>query len=286
MRGGRRVRPGGLVEVGDFWRSAPKPPPRAQDREGNEDHHQARSTHEASHPEVPMLARGHWYLDRERTSPRGMPASEPGSTLPAMSDEPKKTGATYQDLVDLPPLYVGEIVSGDLYASPRPATPHSIISSMLGMLLGPRFQLGEGGPGGWRFIDEPELHFGSDVLVPDLAAWHQERLPATALHDAWIEIPPDWVCEILSPSTAKLDLHRKLPLYARVGVSFAWVIDPPEKTVKVLEAHEGAWIQRATFSGNTVVRALPFDAIELDLGRVWPPDPASVSSRLRPPRRR
>ena len=190
-----------------------------------------------------------------------------------MSDEPKKTGATYQDLVDLPPLYVAEMVSGDLYASPRPSTPHSIIASMLNMLLGPRFQLGEGGPGGWRFIVEPELHFGSDVLVPDLAAWHRERLPPTELQDAWIDIPPDWVCEILSPSTAKLDLHRKLPLYARVGVSFAWLIDPREKTVKALEAHEGEWIHRGTFSGDAVVRAPPFDAIELKLGLVWPPDP-------------
>ena len=190
-----------------------------------------------------------------------------------MSDEPKKTGATYQDLVELPPPYVGEIVSGELWASPQPAAKHVMISSVLGMLLGTRFQLGEGGPGGWIFLDEPELHFGSDVLVPDLAAWRQERLPPAVFEDAWLEIPPDWACEILSPSTAKLDLNRKLPLYARVGVSSAWVIDPPEKTVKVLEAREGAWIQRATFSGNAVVRAPPFDAIELDLGLVWPPEP-------------
>jgi Uma2 family endonuclease len=190
-----------------------------------------------------------------------------------MSDAPKKTGATYQDLVDLPPLYVGEIVSGDLYASPRPAARHANISSVLGVLLGAPFQLGRGGPGGWRFLDEPELHFGSDVLVPDLAAWHRDRLPPTVFEDAWIEIPPDWVCEVLSPSTAKLDLHRKLPLYARAGVSFAWVIDPPEKTVKVLDAREGKWIQQATFSGNDVVRAPPFDAIELEFGLVWPPNP-------------
>ncbi len=190
-----------------------------------------------------------------------------------MSDEPKKTGATYQDLVDLPPLYVGEIVSGELWASPRPARRHSEIAAVLFMLLGNPFQLGQGGPGGWRFLTEPELHFGDDVLVPDLAAWRRERLPPKVFKDAWFEIPPDWLCEILSPSTAKLDLNRKLPLYARVGVSSAWVIDPLEKTVKVLDAREGAWIQRATFSGNAIVRAPPFDAVELDLGRVWPPDP-------------
>jgi Uma2 family endonuclease len=189
-----------------------------------------------------------------------------------MSDEPKKTGATYQDLVDLPPLYVAEIVSGDLYASPRPARRHSEISAVLVMLLGNPFQFGQGGPGGWRFLNEPELHFGDDVLVPDIAAWRRERLSSSSVDDAWIEIPPDWLCEILSPSTAKLDLRRKLPLYARAGVPFAWVIDPPEKTVKVLEAHEGAWIQRAAFSGDAVVRAPPFDAIELKLGLVWPQD--------------
>lgn len=190
-----------------------------------------------------------------------------------MSDEPKKTGATYQDLVDLPPLYVAEIVSGDLWASPQPAARHCKISTGLGVLLGGPFEYGPDGPGGWTFVDEPELHFGSDVLVPDLAAWRRERLPPRVFKDAWFEIPPDWLCEILSPSTAKLDLNRKLPLYARVGVSCAWVIDPPEKTVKVLEARKGAWIQRATFSGNAIVRAPPFDAVELDLGRVWPPDP-------------
>jgi Uma2 family endonuclease len=190
-----------------------------------------------------------------------------------MSDGPKKTGATYQDLVDLPPLYVAEIVSGDLYASPRPAMRHSEISSALNGFLSPPFQFGRGGPGGWIFFYEPELHFGSDVLVPDIAAWRRERLPRHVHQAPWAEVPPDWLCEVLSPSTAKLYLHRKLPLYARVGVSFAWAIDPPEKTVKVLEAHEGAWIQRATFSGDTVVRAPPFDAIELDLGLMWPPDP-------------
>ncbi len=184
-----------------------------------------------------------------------------------------KTGATYQDLVELPPLYVAELVSGELWASPQPAAKHVRISSRLGVLLGASFDLGWSGPGGWVFLDEPELHFGSDVLVPDLAAWRQERLPPGVFEDAWFEIPPDWLCEILSPSTAKLDLSRKLPLYARVGVSSTWVIDPLEKTVKVLEAREGAWIQRATFAGNAVVRAPPFDAVELDLGLVWPPEP-------------
>jgi Uma2 family endonuclease len=196
-----------------------------------------------------------------------------------MSDQPKKTGATYQDLVDLPPLYVAELVSGELWASPQPAARHCQISAVLFMLLGNPFQLRQGGPGGWVFFNEPELHFGDDVLVPDLAAWRRERLPPTVYDDAWIGVPPDWLCEILSPSTAKLDLHRKLPLYARVGVSSAWVIDPPEKTVKVLEAREGAWIQRATFSGNAIVRAPPFDAIELDLGLVWPPEPEPYARR-------
>ncbi len=123
-------------------------------------------------------------------------------------------------------------------------------------------------------MNKPELHFGNDVLVPDIAAWRRERLARTGLDDAWIEIPPDWLCEVLSPSTAELD-QRKLPLYARVGVPSAWMLDAVEKTVKVLDAREGEWSQRATFSGDAVVRAPPFDAVEIDLELVWSADPPS-----------
>jgi hypothetical protein len=88
-----------------------------------------------------------------------------------------KRRATYEDLETVPPHCVGEIVDGELYVSPRPASPQGRAASRLGMLLGGPFDLGEGGPGGWLIVDEPELHLGNDALVPDLAGWRRERMP-------------------------------------------------------------------------------------------------------------
>lgn len=176
--------------------------------------------------------------------------------------------ATYEDLLQLPENQVGEIIDGDLYASPRPAVRHAKAASVLGMDLGGAFQRGRGGPGGWWIIDEPELHLGKDVLVPDLAGWKHDRLPR--LPDVpYFELAPNWLCEILSPSTAKLDLVRKLPRYARAAIEHAWVIDPIHRTLEVfLQEHE-RWVLLASFAGNDKVRAEPFDAIELELGALW-----------------
>ena len=85
--------------------------------------------------------------------------------------------ATYDDLVKLPDNLVAEIVDGELHASPRPALPHADAGSALGGVLMPAFGWGRGGPGGWWIVDEPELHLGTDVLVPDLAGWRRARIP-------------------------------------------------------------------------------------------------------------
>src|SRR5262245_30527601 len=125
-----------------------------------------------------------------------------------------KKGASYEDLAALPENVVGEILDGELYVQPRPAAAHAGSASGLGVLLGAPFRYGRDGPGGWMILDEPELHLGSDVVVPDLAAWRRERMPELP-HVPAIELAPDWVCEVLSPSTVKIDRAKKLAIYAR-----------------------------------------------------------------------
>jgi Uma2 family endonuclease len=189
---------------------------------------------------------------------------------------PARKPATYEDLLLLPEHKVGEIIDGELYASPRPAIRHAKVSSVLGMDLGGPFQRGRGGPGGWWIIDEPELHLGKDVLVPDLAGWKQERLPR--LPDVpYFELAPNWICEVLSPSTAKLDLVRKLPRYARASVEHAWVIDPFHRTLEVFRQEHERWVLLVSFAGDDKVRAEPFDAIELELGALWLEEPPPSS---------
>jgi Uma2 family endonuclease len=182
--------------------------------------------------------------------------------------QPARKPARYEDLVALPDNQVGEIVGGVLYASPRPAGPHTVAGSSLGGVLIPPFNFGDGGPGGWWILFEPELHFGEDVVVPDLAGWRRERMPV-APSGAFIELAPDWLSEVLSPSTARLDRIAKLPVYARAGVRHVWLIDPLAKTFEVLSSESGKWTVDGLFGGNDVVRAAPFDAIEVKLARLW-----------------
>lgn len=184
-----------------------------------------------------------------------------------MSTPPKKP-ATYQDVLDLPEEQVGEIVDGELHVSPRPASRHTRVSSRLGMILGNPFELGQGGPGGWWILDEPELHLGHDVLVPDLGGWRQERMPEFP-DVPYFELAPDWVCEVLSPSTAKLDVERKLPKYARAGVKHAWVINPVHRVLEVFRLEQERWMLVSYLTGDDKVRAEPFQDVELNLGVLW-----------------
>jgi Uma2 family endonuclease len=180
----------------------------------------------------------------------------------------RRVPATYDDLLKVPDHLVAEIVDGDLYASPRPAPRHADASSGLGGALRGPFDRGRGGPGGWRILDEPELHLGRDILVPDLAGWRRERLPDLP-EQAYFSIAPDWICEVVSPSTAALDRVKKLAVYARERVSHAWLVDPMARTLEVLRLEDGRWTIVSTCSGADVVRAEPFDALELDLTLLW-----------------
>ena len=176
--------------------------------------------------------------------------------------------ATYQDVLDAPVHQVAEIIDGSLYTHPRPAPRHATASSVLGGRLGPPFHRGDGGPGGWRILDEPELHLGEEILVPELTGWRRERMPELP-DTAYFALAPDWTCEVLSASTRKLDLLRKRPIYAREGVLHLWLIDPVDQILEAFELHEGQWLLIASAQDDEPVSIRPFDAITFSLGELW-----------------
>ena len=176
--------------------------------------------------------------------------------------------ATYDDLVKLPDLMVAEIVDGELHASPRPAPRHAHAEFAVSGVLGPAFSFSSGGPSGWRILPEPELHLGENVLVPDFAGWRHPRL-ARLPDTAFIALVPDWICEIVSPSTARLDRAKKLAIYARERVGHAWLLDPIARTLEVLRLENSRWSILATHAGDEVVRVEPFSEVELELRLFW-----------------
>jgi Uma2 family endonuclease len=180
-----------------------------------------------------------------------------------VTTKPLKKGATYDDLVHVPEHYVAEMFDGELYASPRPAFPHARAAGVLLGKLGGSFDFGDG-PGGWLIYIEPELHFGNDVLVPDLAGWRRERLPSVP-RDAFLTVAPDWICEVLSPSTEYIDRSKKLRIYAREGVTDAWLVDPLRQSLEVRALESGNLEHIEEHHGSVRVRVRPFDAIELEL---------------------
>jgi Uma2 family endonuclease len=180
----------------------------------------------------------------------------------------ERKSATYADLEALPDTVVGELISGTLHASPRLMFPHALAATRLGAELGSPFDRGRDGPGGWYILGKPELHFGEDVLVPDLAGWRKERMPQ-APRTAATSLAPDWVCEVLSPSTAALDRAVKLPVYAREGVRHVWLLDPLARTLEHFRLEEARYLLLVTHSGPARVRVEPFEAIELELAWLW-----------------
>lgn len=176
--------------------------------------------------------------------------------------------ASYADIEALAPNLIGEILAGELVVSPRPAPRHAQASSVLTALIGSPFGIGKGGPGGWRILDEPELHLRKDVVVPDLAGWRLARMPALP-ETAFFTLPPDWVCEVLSDSTRRRDRVQKLPIYARERVGHVWLLDPEARTLEVFRQDGEGWHLVATWADTDKVRAEPFDAIELDLSLLW-----------------
>ncbi|HXH40342.1 MAG TPA: Uma2 family endonuclease [Thermoanaerobaculia bacterium] len=181
--------------------------------------------------------------------------------------------ATYEDLLKVPDHLVAELIDGELYTTPRPAPRHANVTSSLNADLQYAFQRGIGGPGGWWILVEPELKLGEQTLVPDISGWRRERLPMLP-DTATIGVVPDWVCEVQSPSTARFDRVTKLPVYARHGVQYVWLIDPIARTLEVLRLESDRWMLAGNYGGDDVVRAEPFEAVEIRLVTMWVDPPA------------
>lgn len=180
--------------------------------------------------------------------------------------KPPKRPATYEDLLDVPENKVAEILDGELHISARPASPHGFAQGRLGAQLAP-FNEGFDGVGGWWILDEPELHLGPDVLVPDLAGWRTERMPHVP-KVVGHTLVPDWVCEVVSPSTEYIDRKKKLRIYAREGARHCWLIDPLKHTIEIRRLQGTEWML-TTYRDNEVIKPEPFDVLPLPLVRLW-----------------
>jgi Uma2 family endonuclease len=189
-----------------------------------------------------------------------------------MTDTLAPGEATYADLEALPERYVGEIIAGTLYAQARPASPHAqAAAALFGALqvaFGRRFDDDGGRPGGWCLLFEPELHFGADVLVPDIAGWRRERMPRMP-RVAYFDLAPDWVCEVCSPSTEQLDRGPKLQIYHQVGVSHVWLVEPHARRIEVLRRSAEGWLLVATHLGEAEAGIEPFAAVPILLAELW-----------------
>lgn len=186
---------------------------------------------------------------------------------------PANKPATYADILALPEHVVGEIIDGELVVSPRPAPRHARVGTASAQDLSPFDRKGGGPPdrpGGWWILFEPELHlYRGQVVVPDLAGWRRERMP-TLPETAFFELPPDWVCEVISPSSGRRDRIHKARIYLDCGVEWLWLVDPLAQTVEVLHAETGRWVVAGGWEGEDAeARIPPFDAVALDLARWW-----------------
>jgi len=180
--------------------------------------------------------------------------------------------ATYDQVLNAPKNMSAEILEGRLVLMPKPAPRHIHAASRLGGILGPPFDEKIGGPGGWWIFDEPELHFGEEpdpeVADPDLAGWRKERMlkrPETA----YFGIVPDWTCEIISPSSKTYDREVKPRVYAKFGVGYYWLVDPPNHTLETFVLRNGTLTLAETFRDGDQVAAPPFHEITFSLGRLW-----------------
>jgi Uma2 family endonuclease len=189
-----------------------------------------------------------------------------------MSTPRSKRPATYADVEAAPEHLVAEIIYGELMTHPRPSPRHGGAASALNVVLGNLFQFGRGGPGGWVFIIEPEIRFGDDLLVPDIAGWRRERLTAYPEKN-YFTTAPDWVCEVLSGSTEKRDRTLKMRIYGEAGVPHMWLIDPRLQILEAFELNDARWTKIGDWNSADEVRAPPFDAISFSLADLWPLDP-------------
>lgn len=181
--------------------------------------------------------------------------------------------ATYADLLALPSDVRAEVLAGEIVSAPAPLPRHSHVQGSARRFIGGPFQDddGRGGPGGWWVFVEVDIAFGPhDIVRPDLAGWRRERLPRPGSVRP-IEVAPDWIGEVLSPSTAARDRVHKRNLYARSGVPHYWLIDPEARVLEALTLHDGAWLEVGVYDETSSARIPPFEAIEIEVGRLFLP---------------
>ncbi len=179
--------------------------------------------------------------------------------------------ATYQDLLQVPNHFIAEIINGELHTQPRPAAKHALSASTLGgELFSPFHKGGDNKPGGWIILFEPELHLGKkpDIMVPDLAGWRKQHMPVVP-DVAWFDLPPDWICEVISPASTFKDRVLKMPIYGEQGVEWLWLVDPEHRTLEAYQLINKRWTVLGTWGDNDLARIEPFDAIEIPLKTLW-----------------
>lgn len=181
----------------------------------------------------------------------------------------KSAGDLYAELEKLPEHLVGEVLGGELVVRPRPGPRHTMAMSRMGARIGSLFDQDDRGD--WWIFVEPELHLASDIVIPDLAGWRRERMP-TLPKTAYFSLPPDWVCEILSESTASIDRSAKMPIYGREGVPYLWLVDPIIRTLEVFLLREAGWLLHSVHREDATVNAPPFEEASLRLSAWWPPE--------------
>jgi Uma2 family endonuclease len=179
---------------------------------------------------------------------------------------------TLADLDALPAGVVGEIIEGVLYTMPKPRARHQLTASGIAADLRAPFGIGSSGPGGWWIIPEPGIELPNDTkeISPDVAGWRRERMPKLPV-DEPIRVVPDWVCEVLSPSTRKHDQDVKVPYFAKVGVPFLWLVDIEARVLTAHQLDAGGWRLLGTYSKEIHARIAPFDAVPLHVASWWPP---------------
>jgi Uma2 family endonuclease len=180
--------------------------------------------------------------------------------------------ATYEDVLNAPENKVAEILDGELFVSPMLAPRDCVVHSRLLGTVGHALREGKGSRDSWWILPKPEVHLGEHVVVPDIGGWRREDVPI--LPDDYFSTRPAWLCEVLAPTTERFDRARKLRIYAEAGVGHAWLVKPTDRTLEVLRLRDGAWTIVGVWEDAAVVWAEPFEAIGLELGRLWADSPA------------
>ena len=168
-----------------------------------------------------------------------------------------------------------ELIAGEIVRKAMPSPRHGGAQAAMTAVLFPLYGRRPGGrrPGGWWFATEVEVQFSEhEVYRPDVAGWRRERLPQ--LPDTTpIELLPDWVCEILSPSNTSNDLVKKFRTYHASGIPHYWIVDPTNEILTVHRWTPDGYVTATTAQRGERVRAEPFDDVEWPIGILFGEDP-------------